>query len=101
MALIAILAAGLPDLRGLHGLRLSEIELFEPAERAPVEESASPLARTSEDAEEFFSDGAPDARIKGVRLALSNSAHLRRCANSVALTKRQDCAHLPTGPPAA
>lgn len=100
LALLATLFSAVPDVRGLHGFRVGEVELLEPAERQQTQESASPLARTAEEVEEFFGDGGPDARIRGVRLALSDGAHLRRCAQSWSPTWRSGCAHPPTGPPA-
>jgi hypothetical protein len=100
LALFAMLFTSVPDLRGLHGFRIGEVELLEPAERQQTQESASPVARTFEDLEEFFGDGGPDARIRAVILALSDGAQLRRCAQSWSPTWRSGCAHPPTGPPA-
>jgi hypothetical protein len=100
VALLATLVSAVPDLRGIHGFKVAEIELFEPAERQATQETAAPLLRTSEDVEEFFGDGAPDARIRAMRLALSTGEHLRRCSESWSPFKRHVCANPPTGPPA-
>lgn len=99
MGLLAVLVTAVPDMRGLHGFRWSEVELMEPAERQAPQETAAPLARALEDAEEFFGNDAPDARIRSVRLALSDGAELRRCADPLAASPRHGCAHPPTGPP--
>ena len=99
MGLLAVLVTGVPDMRGLHGFRLGEVELMEPAERQAPQETAAPLARASEDAEEFFGNDAPDARIRNVRLSLSDGAPLRGCAVLRAASGRHGCANPPTGPP--
>ncbi|MFN3889025.1 MAG: hypothetical protein ACK4MV_01415 [Beijerinckiaceae bacterium] len=99
VAVLATLLSAVPEMRGLQGLRVGEIELFEPAERPQTQEAGALAARATEDAEEFFGNDAPDARIRGVRLALLDGADLRGCADSWFAPKRPGCAHPPTGPP--
>ncbi|MDP2357095.1 MAG: hypothetical protein Q8M31_13685 [Beijerinckiaceae bacterium] len=101
VALLTTLACAIPDLRGVHGYRSGEVAIFEPAERQVTQENATLIARTLEDAEEFFGDGAPAGRIKGVRLALTDGSYLLRGAQSWTQSRRLACAHLPTGPPTA
>ena len=100
LALFATLLSAVPEMKGLHGFKIAEIELLEPIEKQATEESAAPKHRISEDIEESVVNGAPDARIRGFSLALSDGAHLRRCAESWTPLKRTAYAHPPTGPPA-
>ncbi len=101
VALLTTLACAVPDLRGVHGYRIGEVEILGPAERQTTQESVAPIARTIEEVEEFFGDSGPDARIRGVRLALPDGSQLRRCAQSWTHSRRLGCAHPPTGPPTA
>ena len=67
-------------MKGLHGFRITEIELVGPIEKQATQESAAATHRILEDIEESFGKGAPDTQIRGFRLALSDGAHLRQCA---------------------
>ena len=100
LALLATLLSVVPEMRGLNGFKIAEIELLEPVEKQETQESFAPKLRISENIEDSVVSGAPDALIRGLSLALSDSAHLRRCAESWTPSKRTAGAHPPTGPPA-
>ncbi|MBX9758096.1 MAG: hypothetical protein K2Y29_04910 [Beijerinckiaceae bacterium] len=99
VALLAMLVSAVPDLRGVAGYRSGEIALLEPLEKQEARESVAPQTRAIEDVEEFLGHDAPGARSAGFDLALSDGAHLRRCAQSWTPSRRHSCAHPPTGPP--